>query len=348
MPRATIGLDIGTSAVRAAEVTGKDPLTLTRFAQLSIPSGAISAGEITDVDAVSTVLKELWRRGEFKARRVAVAVANQAVVVRQVDVQKMDEDDLRVALPFQVQDYIPIPIDDALLDFIVIDEVAGPEGPQLRVLAIAAQKSMINSVVETLARAGLEPEAIDLAPLAALRALVEPIPPIGERTAEAIVDVGGGVTNLIVHEGGKPRLVRILPAGGNDITQALVTELKLTPEDAEARKISIGLSPEGATVEPGPATIIEQRARAFIDDIQRSLEYYQAQPDSARVARVIVTGGGSRLPRFAERLAHALRVPVEEGHPLSRVKVGNLGLTSEQLEQVSAVAAVAVGLTLED
>ncbi len=348
MARSTIGLDVGTSAVRAAEVTGKDPVTLVRFAQLAIPLGAITAGEITDVDAVATVLKDLWRRGEFRSKRVSVAVANQAVVVRQVDVPKMEDADLRGALPYQVQDYIPIPIEDALLDHLVLEEIVGPDGPLLRVLAIAAQKTMINAVVESLTRAGLEAESIDLAPLAALRALVEPIPSIGEREAEAIVDIGGGVTNLVVHERGIPRLVRILPVGGNDITQALVTELKLSVEDAEARKVATGLPADPAAVEPGASTIIEQRARAFIDDIQRSLEYFQSQPESARVARVILTGGGALLRRFPERLAQTLRIPVEEGQALGRVKVGNMGLTAEQLEQVSTVAAVAVGLTLED
>jgi type IV pilus assembly protein PilM len=348
MARSTIGLDLGTSAVRAAEVTGKDPATLTRFAQLSLPPGAIAAGEIADIDAVATVLRDLWRRGEFRSKRVAVAVANQSVVVRQVDVPKMEEEDLRGALPYQVQDYIPIPIDDALLDFIVVDEIAGPEGPLQRLLAIAAQKTMVNAVVEALARAGLEAEAVDLAPLAALRALVDPIPPIAERTAEAIVDIGAGVTNLVVHEAGAPRLVRILPTGGSDITNALVTELKMSLEDAEARKISVGLPAEGKSVEPGAPTVIDQRARAFMDDIQRSLEYYQSQPESARVARVILTGGGSRLARLAERLAQVLRIPVEEGQALARLRVGDIGLSTEQLEQVSTVAAVAVGLTLED
>src|ERR1041384_7339565 len=153
MARSTIGLDLGTSAVRAAEVTGKDPLTLVRFAQLSLPPNAVLNGEINDVHAVATVIKDLWRRGEFRTKQVSVAIANQNVVVRQVDVPRMEEDDLRGALPYQVQDYIPIPIEEALLDFLIIGDVEGPEGaPMLRVLAIAAQKSMVNSVVESLDR----------------------------------------------------------------------------------------------------------------------------------------------------------------------------------------------------
>jgi type IV pilus assembly protein PilM len=348
--KSTIGLDIGTSAVRAAEIRGADPGTVTRFAQLSLPAGAVAGGEITDSEAVAEVLRDLWRQGEFKGKRVAVGVANQSVVVRQVDVPKMDEEELQSALRYQVQDYIPISIDDALLDFMVLGEFeAEDHAPMLRVLAVAAQKDMVSSMMAVLDRTGLEPTVVDLAPLAAMRALVEPVPSLlAAPQAEAIVDIGAGVTNVVVHHEAVPRFVRILPSGGNDITNALVSELKLSVDDAEAQKRVVGLQPEGATVEPGVATVIEQRARAFIDDVRRSLDFYQSGQDAAKLARVIVTGGGSRLPRLAERLATALRLPVEQGNAFSRVKVSDdIRLSDEQLDAASHVATTVIGLALE-
>lgn len=350
MARATIGLDIGTTAVRAAELRGKDPATLTRFAQLTVPAGGMVAGKIADPAAVADVIKDLWRRGEFRARQVALGVANEGVVARLVEMPSMSEDELRGALQYQVQDYIPIPIDDALLDFLPLETFTGEEGaPMMRVLAVAAQKEMVNSFVDAARRAGLEPVSVDMSPLAALRALVEPGlgPVLGERQAEALVDIGGGVTTIAVHESGTPRFVRVLTAGGADITAALVSDLALAPEDAEAQKVGLGLQPEGAPVDPGPATVIEQRARAFIDDVRRSIDYYQSQPDGSRIGRVLVCGGGSRLRGLSERLATALRIPVEEGSALTRVKVGDLGLSEEQLVQVAAIGAVAVGLAME-
>jgi len=349
--KTTIGLDIGTSAVRAAEIRGADPGVLVRFAQLSLPAGSVVGGEIVDIDAVAMVVRDLWRQGEFKGKRIAVGVANQSVVVRQVDVPKMEEAELASALRYQVQDYIPISIDDALLDFMILDEFeAEDHAPMLRVLAVAAQKDMVANVMAVLDRAGLEPIVVDLAPLAAMRALVEPIPSIlHERTAEAIIDIGAGVTNVVVHEDGKPRFIRILPSGGNDITNAIVAELNLSVDDAEAQKRVVGLQPEGASVEPGVATVIEQRARAFIDDVRRSLDFYQSSQEQAKISRVLVIGGGSRLPRLAERLATAMRLPVEEGQAFTRVKISDdIRLTDEQLSEASRVAATVVGLGLEE
>lgn len=349
MAKPTIGLDIGTTAVRAAELRGKDPATLVRFAQLTLPPGAMISGEISDVDAIAEVVKDLWRRGGYSSKRVAVSVSNPSVVARQVELPAMDEEELRGALEYKVQDYIPIPVQDALLDFLLLDEFASEEGTQMmRVLAVAAQRDMIAKFVDVVTRAGLEPVSVDMGALSALRALVDTTGSIleGER-AEAIVDIGGGVTTVTVHIETHPRFVRILSSGGADITTAIATELGLSVEDAEARKIATSLQPEGSAIDPGVPTIVEQRARAFIDDVRRSLEYYQGQPGAARLQRVIVVGGGSRLRRLAERLATALRLPVEEGDAFERIKVGEIGLSDDQLEQVAAVGAVAIGLALE-
>jgi type IV pilus assembly protein PilM len=352
MARGAVGLDIGTSAVRAAEVTGrKEPVLLTRFAQLALPAGAVVDGEIADQEAVSSKIRELWHRGGFRLKRVAIGVANQKVVVRQIDLPLMEEAELRSALQFQAQEYIPIPIEDAILDFQVLEEFASEDGQRMmRVLLVAAQRDMINSFVSTVQSAGLEPVLIDLTPFAALRPLIDPVPPLlGEREGEAVIDVGSGVTTVVVHERGAPRFVRTLPVGGSEITDALVASLGIPGEDAEGVKARVGLAPEGSqSPVEGAGKVIEERAGAFMDEIRGSIEYFQAQPGAVHVARAIVTGGGARLPNLIQRLAAVLHVPVEEAQPLARVKLGKLGLAPEQLVQMSAVASVAVGLALGD
>lgn len=350
MPKTTIGLDIGTSAIRAAEVRGKAPVSLVRFAQLGLPAGAVVAGEIADADAVASTVRELWKRGGFKAKQVSVAVSNQAVVVRQVELPRMELAELREALPYQVQDYIPIPIEEAILDFVPLDEFVGEDGQEmLRVLAVAAQAEMVTAVVGVLTRAGLDPVDVDIAPLALVRAMTDPEASLlADREAEAIIDMGAGVTNVVVHEHGTPRFVRILTTGGNEITAALVQNLEVEPDEAESQKVALGVSEESGASETGAAAIIEEQARVMIDDIRRSIEYYATQPDAAPVARAVLLGGGGRLGGLRARLERALGVPVAAGDALGRVRVDDIGLNDEQLQQVSAVAAVAVGLALEE
>lgn len=344
-----IGLDVGTTAVRAAECApGKEGRTLARFAQIGLPGTAAPEGEVADPSAVTSSIKEALRRGGFRSRKVAVGVANQKVVVRQVDLPFMEEAELRSSLQFQVQEFIPIPVEDAILDFQVLEEFAGEEGERrIKVLLVAAQRGMVEALVAAVQQAGLDPVLVDLAPFAALRACTPDMPPmLASRESEALVDIGGGVTNIVLHEQGVPRFVRILPMGGSDVTESLMGTLGIPPEDAESVKARLGLAAEaGAPVAEGAATIIENRASAFIDEVRGSIDYYLGQPNAAQITRVALTGGGARLPNLRVRLEAALHIPVVEADPFARVQVGS-AFGAEELAQISTVGAVAVGLTL--
>jgi type IV pilus assembly protein PilM len=351
MARSLLGLDIGSSSVRAAEVSAKtDPPTMERFASVALPRGAVSGGEVVDPGVVAAAVKELVAKGRFAVKRTAIGIANQKVVVRQIDMPAMEEDELRGALQFQAQEYIPIPIEDAILDFQILDETANESGERvLKVLLVAAQRDMVNGFVSVAQEAGLDPAVVDLSPFAAMRALASSTPLLGSRESEAIIDIGAGVTNIVVHEQGKPRFVRILPMGGVDVTDALVAGLGIDEIEADGVKARIGLSPEGGPVSAeGAAKLIEQRAAAFIDEVRGSIDYYLTQEGAARIATVILTGGGSRLPGLHERLAAALHLPIEEGQPLAGVRLGKISQTPDELAQLSAVCAVSIGLAMRE
>ncbi len=351
MARSLLGLDIGTSSVRAAEVSTKtDPPTMERFASVELPRGAVIGGEITDRALVTAAVKELLAKGRFTVKRTAIGIANQKVVVRQIDMPAMEEEELRGALQFQAQEYIPIPIEDAILDHQILDEVSAENGERtLKVLLVAAQREMVNGFVEVAQEAHLDPAVVDLSPFAAMRALASSTPLLGTRESEAIIDIGAAVTNIVVHEQGKPRFVRILPMGGADVTDALVAGLTIDAEEAESVKARIGLSPEGGPVPAeGAAKLIEQRASAFVDEVRGSIDYYLTQLGAVRISTVILTGGGSKLPGLHERLAAALHLPVEEGQPLTRVRLGKISQTPDELAQMSAICAVSIGLAMRE
>lgn len=352
--REAVGLDIGTSGVRAAHVgLTKRPPVLEGFGQVSLPRGAVVDGEIADSGTVSQAISQLWKHGGFRSKRVAIGVANQKVVVRPIDLPYMPEEEMRTAIQFQVQEYIPIPVEDAVLDYLVLDEYTSETNERMmRVLLVAAQKDMVNTVLATVSAAGLEPIGIDVLPLALVRAL-------GERTAgafgetvglgETIIDIGAGITNIIVHEGGITRFTRILLIGGNNLTEALASGMGVSFEDAEGIKQRMGLAATpadaAASAEPAPR-ILEQRAQAFVDELRGSLAYYLAQSEAVRINRIVLSGGGSKLPNLSSRIANALRLPVEQGRTLQRLRLGRLGLSQAQLVEAEPLMAAAVGLAL--
>jgi type IV pilus assembly protein PilM len=344
-----VGLDIGTSGVRAAALTlSKGGVTLERFGQVALPIGAVRDGEVVDAEGVASAIRQLWSQAKFSTKKVVAGVANQKVVVRQVDLPWMPEAELRKALAFQVQDYVPMPVEEAILDFHSLEEFSNDTGDRmLRVLLVAAGRDMVGSAIDAITRAGLQPQMVDLTSFAVLRSLVSLDAAVRSSSVEALVDIGSQVTNIVVHQNGAPRFVRILMMGGGDITDAVAERLGIPAEQAEVIKQESGMAAGPSSVETTPAgRAIESTASAFIEEIRGSLDYYTAQPGSARIERVVLSGGGSRLVGLAERLTAATRLPVQAARPLSTLKLGKTGLTPEQLAYVEPMVSVPVGLAM--
>jgi type IV pilus assembly protein PilM len=353
--RFAIGLDIGTSSVRAAEVAfgGKGQLTLRKFGQVALPPDAVRDGEVVQPDVVAKALRELWAATKFSSKQVALGVANQKVVVRQVELPWLPADELRRSLPYQVQDFLPIPVDRALLDFFSLEEHTSADGVRtVRGLLVAASREMVLTTLAALTKAGLRTTTVDLSSFAVLRtfATVNAASDSAdlEDEVEALVDIGARVTNIVVHRGGVPSFVRILLMGGKDVTDAVAERMGISQDQAESLKQRLGVH-SGTDLEPGDLVALralEAAAEAFVEEIRGSLAYYSASQGAAPVARVIVSGGGVRLAGLVERLGAATRLPVAAGNPLAALTLGRTGLTPEQIAYVEPLSAVPVGLAL--
>jgi type IV pilus assembly protein PilM len=345
-----VGLDIGTSGVRAAELTlGKGTATLERFGQVALPPGAVRDGEVIDTAAVAEAIKLLWAQAKFSTKKVVIGVANQKVVVRQVDLPWLPTNELKKALVFQVQDFIPMPVEQAILDFHLLEEFTNDAGGRMvRVLLVAAARDMVDSALQAVTAAGLTPQMVDLTSFAVMRSMVTMDHSALQVTeAEALVDIGASVTNIVVHQGGVPRFVRILLMGGSDITDAVAERLGVQHDQAESLKQESSLSATSATADASPAArALEASASAFLEEVRGSLDYFMAQPGASRISRIVVSGGGSRLAGLQERLSAATRLPVQAARPMSVLKLGKTGLTPEQLAFVEPVVSVPVGLAM--
>jgi type IV pilus assembly protein PilM len=346
LPKTRIGLDIGSTAVRAAELAEGSPPTVIRAAQVPLPAGAVVNGEVRDVEVVSEALRELWTRGGFKSRKVWMGVGNQRVVVREIALPAMPEKELRQSLGFQVQEFIPMPVDEAVLDYHLIEEIEMEGRPMLRLLLVAAQKAMVDTVVAAATGAKLEPMGLDLIPFAMVRAVGATGAGMELETTggEAVVDVGAHVTNIVVHAAGETRFVRILPSGGRDITVAIARGLSVDDEIAERLKRGEIVEEVDATPEQAKELAM-QRATQFVDEIRSSLEFYTAQTQGARIERLLISGGGSKLDGFIDILRRRIPVTVEPGRLFSRVG-SQLSLSEDAQNEAEPVLATAVGLAI--
>ena len=342
--RTAIGLDIGTSSVRAAQITvSKGKAVLDRVGQVALPPGAVRDGEVADPDAVAEALKLMWTRAKFSKKDVVLGISNQKVFVRLVQVPWMPAADLKSSLKFQVADLVPMPIDEAVLDFVPLDEVTAENSRLIRGLLVAASQEMVLSAIRACQKAGLRVTTADLTPFAVMRA-AGTVDPLGLSGPEAVVDVGARVTNIVVHEAGVPRFVRILLLGGDDITGSIVERLGMPARDAEMIKRDPASLANPANAEA--KRIIDTALNEFVDEVRGSVDYYLATSASRPLQRLVLSGGGSLSEGLAQSLATAVRAKVEYGRPFSTLEVGKTGLTPEQVQFVEPVSSVPVGLAM--
>jgi type IV pilus assembly protein PilM len=344
MARVRIGVDIGATAVRAAEVK-MGPPTLVRVGQVPLPPEAVANGEVRDPEAVASALRELWSVGKFRRREVILGVGNQRVVVREVTLPWLPEKELRDSLPFQVQEHVPIAVEEAVLDYEVLSEFEQEGRRMIRLLLVAAQKSMVDSMIQAAESARLHPVGLDLIPFAIVRS-VGSVDGLGlegqEGGDEAVIDIGADLTSISVHAGGVPRFVRILSSGGREITAAIARSMGV--EEAQAEQLKRGESHEAEKVQQA-TQVAQARATSFVDEIRSSLDFYLSQTPGSKIGRVLITGGGSKLPGLTNLLDERLATEVARGRAFHRVNP-SLDLSPEAMAAAEPLLAVAVGLAL--
>jgi type IV pilus assembly protein PilM len=346
MNSTSIGLDIGASAVRAAEVSYDGTRRSLRcYAQVGLPPGAVVDGEVVSSPVVSEALRRLWSEGGFSSTKVILGVSGHRVIIRQADVPALDDEDLRSALRFDTQQLIPIPMDEASFDFTVLDRTSGTDDDgrsTARILLVAAHRDLLRSHLGAVKGAGLQASAIDAAPLALMR--VVPAPPTGGRGVEALASIGAELTTVAIREDGVPRFIRSLAVGGSKLTAGIANALHVDPAVAERLK-------RGATTEVSPQLVQARRAistelRDLAEEVRATLDFFLAQSNGVGVDRLLITGGASQTQGLIEALAGGVRVPVESFDPFETLTLGEVGLDEAQLDQARASAGTAVGLAL--
>jgi len=341
-----LGLDISTSSVKVAEINlGRGEPVLSNLGIVHIPDNVIRDGEVEDAVTLAESLKELWGITGVKGKSVILGVANQKVIVRPIEIPYMEKEELDSALRFQVQEYIPIPIEDAILDFDIIEEfMTADEERMLTVLLVAAHKEMVQSFIEVLRAAGLSLSAIDLKAFALPRSLIPKevlLSGYEEGQALCLINVGAGITNVTILKDNIPRFARFLLRGGDDFSRAVMNRLNLQWEEAEEIR-------RGRQSNPEAEKVLQQEIFNFVGEIRRSIDYYIAQTQERAFSKVVLSGSGSVTANLFQEMNKGLRLPVEMGRPFQNVQLGKLPYTAEELAEIEPSVAVCVGLALRE
>ena len=343
-PKAVVGLDIGSSAVKAVELkpSGKT-YKVAAFASEAVPADSIVDGAIIDADAVVGTIKRLFdKTPAFKTKKVCASLSGNTVIVKKITLPVMTETELRDSIYWEAEQYIPFDIQDVNLDYQILDPGTGPESRgSMDVLLVAAKKEKIGDYTSVITQAGRQPVVMDVDAFA-LQNAYEVNYGLEPDKIVVLLNAGASAININVLQDGQSVFTRDVSTGGNAYTAAVQKELEL-PFDA-AEQLKKGIPVDGATFDDA-RPILHAVTENVLLEIQKTFDFFKATSSSDHIDRIMLSGGASRVDGFREMLQERFNAPVEEFDPFRAVTWDTKKLGGDPSD-VCATAAVAVGLAL--
>jgi type IV pilus assembly protein PilM len=356
-----IGLDIQPGYVTAVQARVNGSILVQRAAGAPLPPDTVREGEVLDGGALAETLREMFRSSRLD-KRVRVGVANQRTVLRTLELPPItDHKELVTAVRFQAEDQVPMPLDNAVLDFHALGVIDTPAGPRQRVIVVAAQRDMVERLLAAVRSAGLRPEGIDLSAFALIRSLHR----ADEEHAGRVLYLNvGGLTNMAIAEGTLCRFTRVVGGGLESMAADVAERHGIKLHDARELRASIDLEERPAPPAPqepaadatldsdqSPAPVeqpsidvrpvLASGVREIAGEVRNSLDFHRSQDGGGEVSSIVLSGPALQISGFAHALQNELRVPITPQ---------TVGLFDEDSAgSVSAERlAVATGLAVEE
>ena len=345
-----VGLKIGASQLAAARVSNNGHIELLQVAREPLAQGIVVAGELREPDALAEALKVFFARHKLPRKNVRIGIASNRIGVRIFDMVGIEDDkQLANAIQFRAQEALPIPLDEAVLDYRVLEHLENGEGtPVKRVLLVVAYRDLVERYIGACKQAGIGLAGIDLEAFALLRSMVPPTD--HSNGATVALAIGHDRSTFAVTDGRVCEFTRVLEWGGWSLNIALARALDTAPSEVEQFKRAMSLDTntqiEGLTAEQSAAAFdaVLKQLQAFARELVSSLSFYQNQPGSRAIGSIVITGGTAHMPGLAVQLESMIGARVVIGDPLARLKM------SKKIEAPEPVGSlsVAIGLAIED
>ena len=342
--RAVVGLDIGSSAVKAVELkpSGKG-VKVTAFATEPVPPDSIVDGAIIDGTAVADAIRRLFEHKAFKTKEVAASLSGNAVIVKKISLPVMTEAELAESIYWEAEQYIPFDIQDVNLDYQILDAGRGPDSKgTMDVLLVAAKKEKIADYLGVITQAGRTAVVVDVDAFA-LQNAYETNYGLEPQSVVVLLNAGASAININILAGEQSVFTRDISSGGNAYTEAVQKELNLPFESAELLKK--GEAVDGVSFDE-VRPVLHAMTENVLLEIQKTFDFFKATASSDRIDRIILSGGASRVDGFAQALEERFGAPVEMFDPFRKIAFEPTRLGMTDPASIAPTAAVAVGLAL--
>jgi type IV pilus assembly protein PilM len=342
--RSVVGLDIGSSAVKAVELkpAGKG-FRVAAFGTEPVPPDSIVDGAIIDGAAVAEAIRRVFDSKAFKTKDVAASLSGNAVIVKKISLPVMTASELDESIYWEAETYIPFDIQDVNLDYQILDAGGGPDAKgTMDVLLVAAKKEKIADYTGVISQAGRNPVVVDVDAFA-LQNAYELNYGFEPGAVVVLLNAGASAININIVVNAQSVFTRDVSMGGNAYTEAVQRELNLPFESAELLKK--GYPVDGATFDD-VVPVLRAMTENVLLEVQKTFDFFKATAATDRIDRIMLSGGASRVEGFSEALQDRFGTPVEMFDPFRKVILDPKKFSAEQREAIMPTAAVAVGLAL--
>ena len=339
--RGTIGLDIGSSYIKAVQLKDiRGGYELELFDMLPLPPELIVEGSIIDSFRLTDCLKELLRRTKIKRKDAVIGMAgHSSVIIKRISLPEMSEEELSESIKFEAEQYVPFDIEDVNLDFQILGP--GEKAGQMDVILVAVKKDMLNEYVSVVREAGINPVIVDVNSFA-LENIYEINYEIEPDKNVAIVNIGASTINMNILKEGIPVFTGDSAVGSNIQTEALQREFNLTYEDAEGLKKG---EPLGNVSREDVFSVIESASEKIIGEVNRSFEYFRNTTLGEDINEVVLSGGCALIKDFPKLFRERVGIETKVMEPFKNIKIPKR-FDVTFIEEMAPIAAVATGLAL--
>jgi len=334
--RNLVGLDIGNHTIKLVHLKSNGSnLSLINLAMKEIPP---EAQEETDLDIkndiVAEAIKQLFKEHDIRVRNVVSALPGDDAIVRYVKLPYMSEEELKNVIMLETEQYIPLAIDQVVLDYSVLGELDEEGQKKLEVLLVAAKEEIVDRHIELLSHAGLNPILLDVDSFALSNAFERNYGTIPDETI-GLINLGAKLTTINIVENGVSHLTRDVAVAGNNFTREIQREFGVSFSEAEALKRQQGqaLTESEDLLQIGGGEHDEKTSRIgdaitpvlnkLLAEIRRSFDYYESSIRKKNVSRIMLSGGTSRLKNLDKYLAEKLNIPVELNDPFKSLEISD-------------------------
>lgn len=342
-PRNVVAFEIGSKNIKIVEGKySKDKLSVYKMAQVETPMAAIEDGAIIDERALVNVLQVAINQLGIKSKDAVVTSNSSSIIDREIIIPAVDESEMESVIKYEIQQYLPINLDEYIVEYVVVDKLVDSEGPKLKVNVISYPKDMVNGYYKLIKSLGLNPYVLDVT-YNSLKKIVNHTGIIKNNGqvggTVAFVDMGATSINVTIFKRGQLDFTRVIKSGGETIDQALSSRLDMSIKSTESMKIDKGNLLD-IQEDDEINTIIKETVDEMIGELEQILQF-ASNKNGENVDEVVIYGGASKLRGLDVYMQRKLLKSIKRVFTLERIDMSTSAMPKEPIgEYLNAIGAV--------